>query len=381
MRVYLDNAATTPIDPEVFEAMKPYLMDHFGNPSSIHHHGREAKSAIEKSRRLIADYLNAAPSEIFFTSGGTEADNTALKSTIETKNINHAITSKVEHHAVLHSLETLEKSGAINLHFVQLDELGHVDINHLEELVTGHPGSLVSLMHANNEIGNLNDIEKIGELCAEYDSVFHSDTVQAVGHYKHDLQKIKLHCMVGAAHKFHGPKGTGFLYLNSDHRIEALIHGGSQERNMRGGTENVAGIVGLAKAFELAYSEMEHHQSYITSLKSQMVDKIREKIQGIRFNGDSANLQGSLYTVLNVSLPPSDENEMLLFSLDINGVSASGGSACASGSTVGSHVLSALNVDPRRGAVRFSFSKFNKPEEIDFAVDKLADVVSEKYQS
>ncbi|MDA0193741.1 MAG: cysteine desulfurase family protein [Bacteroidetes bacterium] len=381
MRVYLDNAATTPLDPEVFEAMKPYLINHFGNPSSIHHHGREAKAAVEKSRRSIAEYLNAAPSEIFFTSGGTEADNTALRSSIETKNIKHVITSRIEHHAVLHTLEMLEKLGITSLHFVNLNKLGHIDLSHLEELLKEHPQSLVSLMHANNEIGNLNDIEKIGAICSEYDTTFHSDTVQAVGHYKHDLQVLKLHCMVGAAHKFHGPKGIGFLYLNSNHRINPLIQGGSQERNMRGGTENVAGIVGLAKAFQLAYQNMEQHQSYIQSLKARMIQKLKERIDGVQFNGDSANLESSLYTVLNISLPPSEENEMLLFSLDINGVSASGGSACASGSNIGSHVLSALNTDPLRGAVRFSFSKFNKPEEIDFAVEKLSEVVAEKSQA
>ena len=381
MRVYLDNAATTPLDLEVFEAMKPYLVNHFGNPSSIHHHGREAKAAVEKSRRSIAEYLNAASSEIFFTSGGTEADNTALRSSIETMKIKHVITSRIEHHAVLHTLEMLAKSGITSLHFVNLDEFGHIDLAHLEELVKEHPESLVSLMHANNEIGNLNDIEKIGELCLEHNAIFHSDTVQAVGHYKHDLQEIKLHCMVGAAHKFHGPKGTGFLYLNSKHHISPFIQGGSQERNMRGGTEYVAGLVGLAKAFQLAYQDMEQHRSYIESLKARMIQKLKERISEVRFNGESANLERSLYTVLNVSLPPSDENEMLLFSLDINGVSASGGSACASGSNVGSHVISALNVDPRRGAVRFSFSKFNKPEEIDFAVEKLSEVISEKDQA
>lgn len=379
MRVYLDNAATTALDPEVFEAMKPYYLDLYGNPSSIHTHGRQAKAAIEKSRRQIADYLQAAPSEIFFTSGGTEADNAALKCAVATKNIKHAITSKVEHHAVLHTLETLEKNGAIELSFVHLDEKGHADLNHLEEWLKQHPNALVSLMHANNEIGNLLDMEKVGAMCEEYGAVFHSDTVQAVGHYEHDLSKIKVHSMVGAAHKFHGPKGVGFLYLNNEHNIAPFIEGGSQERNMRGGTENVAGIVGLAKACELAYEHMDQHRQHIEGLKKHMIERLLEYVEDVAFNGDSANLEKSLYTVLNVCLPPSEENEMLLFSLDINKVSASGGSACSSGSNVGSHVLAALDRDPNRAAIRFSFSKFNTIEDIDFAVERLAEIVGEKH--
>ncbi len=379
MRVYLDNAATTALDPEVFEAMKPYYLDLYGNPSSIHTHGRQAKAAIEKSRRQIADYLQAAPSEIFFTSGGTEADNAALKCAVATKNIKHAITSKVEHHAVLHTLETLEKNGAIELSFVHLDEKGHADLNHLEEWLKQHPNALVSLMHANNEIGNLLDMEKVGAMCEEYGAVFHSDTVQAVGHYEHDLSKIKVHSMVGAAHKFHGPKGVGFLYLNNEHNIAPFIEGGSQERNMRGGTENVAGIVGLAKACELAYEHMDQHRQHIEGLKKHMIERLLENVEDVAFNGDSANLEISLYTVLNVCLPPSEENEMLLFSLDINKVSASGGSACSSGSNVGSHVLAALDRDPNRAAIRFSFSKFNTIEDIDFAVERLAEIVGEKH--
>lgn len=378
MRVYLDNAATTAVDPEVFEAMKPYYLENYGNPSSIHTHGRLAKAAIERSRRQIAGYLNSAPSEIFFTSGGTEADNTALRCSIESKNIKHALTSRIEHHAVLHTLESLEKSGKIELTFVNLDEKGRVDMGHLESWLKSHPNSIVSLMHANNEIGNLNDIETIGEWCLEYGAIFHSDTVQAVGHYVHDLQKLKIHCMVGAAHKFHGPKGTGFLYLRNEHVIEPLIQGGSQERNMRGGTENIAGIVGLAKSFELAYEKMDEHRKHIESLKKRMIERLKEQVADIAFNGESANLEKSLYTVLNVCLPPSEENEMLLFSLDINKVSASGGSACSSGSNVGSHVLAALDRDPNRGAIRFSFSKFNTAEEIDFAVDKLSEIVAER---
>jgi cysteine desulfurase len=378
MKVYLDNAATTPIDPEVFEAMKPYILDHYGNPSSIHSHGREVRSAIEKARKKVADLLNTSPAEIFFTSGGTEADNTALGCTLQSENYQQVVTSKIEHHAVLHSLQSLEKQGKINISYVDVDKSGNISLDHLQRLLDAKGPSMVSLMHANNEIGNLTDIKKVGEICREYSAIFHSDTVQAIGHYTHDLQSIDVHCIVGSAHKFHGPKGTGFLYISGTHKISPLIHGGAQERNMRGGTENVIGIVGLAKALELAHTHMEDHQKYIQGLKTHMIEQLKSRIPGVAFNGLSDCEDRSLYTILNVSLPPSSDNEMLLFNLDINGISASGGSACASGSNVGSHVLTALEADLDRGSVRFSFSKFNTLEEIDYTVSKVAELYQVK---
>ena len=374
MKVYLDNAATTPIDPEVFETMKPYMLSHYGNPSSIHAHGRQVRSAIEKSRRTVAELLNTSPAEIFFTSGGTEADNTAICGTLESQKFNQVITSRIEHHAVLHTLQHLEAQDRIELQYVDVDATGSIDLNHLTELLKESGPALVSLMHANNEIGNLTDIEKVGEICKEFKSVFHSDTVQAVGHYTHNLQQVNVHCMVGAAHKFHGPKGVGFLYLKAEHKIPPFIHGGSQERNMRGGTENVIGIVGLAKALEMAYEKMQDHHKYIQGLKTFMIEKLKQDIPGIQFNGLSDQPDQSLYTVLNVSFPPTEDNEMLLFNLDINGISASGGSACSSGSSVGSHVLAALKGDPSRGSVRFSFSKFNTKDEVNYTVGKLAEL-------
>ena len=377
MNVYLDNAATTPLDPEVFEAMKPYMTEFYGNPSSIHAHGRQVRSAIEKSRKMVAELLNAAPAEIFFTSGGTEADNTAICGTIESLGIKHAITSPIEHHAVLHTLNALEMSGKIKVSYVELDMKGHLNFDHLEELLKKNPTSLVSLMHANNEIGNLANIKRISGLCREYESFFHSDTVQSIAHYRLDLQDLTAHCLVGSAHKFHGPKGIGFLYLNSDHKIPPYIMGGAQERNMRGGTENVYGIVGLAKAMEIGYNHLDEHEKHIRTLKKRMVQKLREQLPEVGFNGDSAS-QNSLYTVLNVCLPPTEDNEMLLFNLDINNISVSGGSACSSGSSVGSHVLEAIHSDPNRGAIRFSFSKFNRAEEVDYVVDKLAELYSIK---
>lgn len=376
--IYLDNAATTALDPEVFEAMKPYMLNHYGNPSSIHSHGREVRTAIEKSRRTIAELLNTSPSEIFFTSGGTEADNTALRCSIEQKGIKKVLTSKIEHHAVLHTLQHLEKAGQISLDYVALDENGSVELDDLKDWLAKNPDSLVSLMHGNNEIGNILDIEEVSWLCKQYNAVFHSDTVQTMAHYNHDLQKIKAQHIVGAAHKFHGPKGVGFLYINNEHKIHPFIHGGAQERNMRGGTENVYGIVGLAKAMEIAYRDMEEHQNHIQGLKDRMIQKLKAKVEGVDFNGLSANQDKSLYTVLNVCLPPSDMSDMLLFNLDIKGISASGGSACSSGSDVGSHVIAELGKASERPNVRFSFSKYNTAEDIDKAVDALSEIYEKK---
>lgn len=374
MSIYLDNAATTPLDPEVFEAMKPFLLHDFGNPSSTHSHGRKVRSAIEMGRKRIAEMLNCTPGEIIFTSGGTEADNAIIVCSIHTFKIKHAISSAIEHHAVSHTLEILAKDGVIELHLVKLDEQGNVDYNDLERLLKAYPGALVSLMHANNEIGNLLDLDRVAELVNQYNGYFHSDTVQSVGHYRHDLKKSKVHAMTAAAHKFHGPKGIGFMYINKDKKIQSFVHGGAQERNMRGGTENTFGIVGLAKAMEIAYNDLEHHTEYIKGLKAKMIELLKENIPGVTFNGASGDLDNSLYTVLNVSFPESEENEMLLFNLDMVGISASGGSACSSGASTGSHVLNALYPGSKRGAVRFSFSKFTKPEDIEYTVEKLAEL-------
>lgn len=373
-KIYLDNAATTAIDKEVLELMKSTMEFQFGNPSSIHSHGREVRTIIENARKTVAKLLNTSPAEIFFTSGGTEADNMAINCAINDYGLTHAITSKIEHHAVLHTLEILEKKGLIKLSFVNLDEKGHVDTNHLEELLANNERSFVSLMHANNEIGNLIDLEKVGDICEKYNAIFHCDTVQTMGHYRHDLSKLKVHFITCAAHKLHGPKGVGFLYINHTIKIKPMIHGGAQERNMRGGTENVYGIVGLAKALEIAYAELDEHQNYIQGLKSYMQEQLLANIPGIGFNGD-VDSNHSLYTVLNVSFPASEMGEMLLFSLDISGISASGGSACSSGSNVGSHVLTAIGSPSDRAAVRFSFCKYNTKEEIDIVVEKLKELV------
>lgn len=373
-RVYLDNAATTPLDPQVLEVMLPLMTDHFGNPSSIHSHGRTVKSTIEKARKSVAQLLNTSPAEIFFTSGGTEADNTALICSVESHGIQHVLSSALEHHAVLHTLDYLAQKGKITLTLAPHDAQGVIDLDFVAEWLQTHPKAMVSLMHGNNEIGNLLPLEQVGQLCRASGALFHSDTVQTMGHYVHDLQHLPIDFVVGAAHKFHGPKGVGFLYVNADTKIHPFIHGGAQERNMRGGTENVYGIVGLAKALELAYQGMSEHRAHVENLKRSFIQQLQHAIPDVRFNGLSGELDKSLYTVLNVSFPPSDEQDMLLFNLDIAKISCSGGSACSSGTNVGSHVLQALQVDPTRGNVRFSFSKFTKQEEIDYAVKTLVDL-------
>jgi cysteine desulfurase len=376
-KVYLDNAATTPLDPEVFEAMRPLMLENFGNPSSIHSYGRKVRSEMEIARKKVADLLKTSPAELFFTSGGTEADNTALRCAVEGLGVKRIITSKIEHHAVLHTAEYLQKHHGIELLFLKTDAQGNVDLAQLEEILkAGGPKTLVSLMHGNNEIGNLIDLEAVGNLAHEFGAIFHSDTVQTMGHFEHDLSVLPVDFIVGSAHKFHGPKGVGFLYVNHTIKIPPFILGGAQERNMRGGTENIYGIVGLAKALELSYAKMESHRNHIMNLKKQMIEGLKANVPGVSFNGMSEDFERSLYTVLNVSTAPSDTNEMLLFNLDISGISISGGSACSSGSNVGSHVLAELDRDPNAGAIRFSFSRYNTIEEVNFAVEKLAEIAS-----
>lgn len=373
MRVYFDNAATTPIDKDVLKAMYEVMESQYGNPSSIHAHGREVRTVIEKARKSIAALLHASPSEFFFTSGGTEADNMAIRSGITDHGIKHAITSAIEHHAVLHTLQALEKNGLIRLSYVNIDSKGNIDLQHLEELLNTEGRSFVSLMHANNELGTLTDIERVGDICEKYNAIYHCDTVQTMGHYPHDLSRLKVHFLVCAAHKLHGPKGVGFLYINHKIKINPMIFGGSQERNMRGGTENVYGIVGLAKSLEIAYEKMDEHQQYIQGLKSYMMEQLKVNVPGIAFNGE-VDPDKSLYTILNVSFPEMEMAEMLLFSLDIAGISASGGSACSSGTNIGSHVLNGIHANPDRPAVRFSFSKYNTKEEVDFVVEKIKEI-------
>lgn len=377
LKVYLDNAATTPIAKEVLDEMLPYLTEHFGNPSSIHGYGRKAKAAIEKVRKTVAKYLNASTSEIFFTGSGTESNNTVIKCAVRDLGVKRIISSKIEHHCVLHSVEAIAREG-VKLDFVSLDALGRPDMNELKLLLEKNGGpTLVSLMHANNEIGTMIDLAAVATLCEQYGAYFHSDTVQTIGYIPFDVQKTKIHFLSGSAHKFHGPKGIGFLYINSEVSLKPFVDGGSQERNMRAGTENVSGIVALGKALELCVEDMVANRQYILDLKHYMMQQLQLQVPGIQFNGDTSD-SGSNYKVLSVSLPPHEKSELILFNLDMAGVAASGGSACTSGSEKGSHVLEAIGADPKRKAVRFSFSKYNTKAEIDYAVEVLAKVLVEK---
>ena len=370
MKVYFDHAATTPLDPEVFEAMLPVLRDDFGNPSSSHAFGRKVKAHLETSRKTIAALLNVSPGEIIFTSGGTEADNMAIRCSVGNLGVKHIITSPLEHHAVLHTVEELAEAGLAEMHLVQLLPNGHIDLAHLETLLQTHQNVLVSLMHGNNEVGNLLDLPAVSALCRRYQALFHSDTVQTMSHYAFDFQALDLDFAVGAAHKFNGPKGVGFLYHNKRNRIKPLITGGSQEREMRGGTENVYGIVGMAKAMSVAYRDMEKKRAHIEGIKQYMIEQIRSRFPAIRFNGDSDGR--SLYTVLSLAFPPEVASDILLFSFDLNGIAVSGGSACSSGSNAGSHVIRAIGKNLDHAPVRFSFGKTNTKEEADYALNYIA---------
>ncbi len=373
-RIYLDNAATTALDPQVLEAMMPFLTTNFGNPSSIYSYGRESRMAVEMARKSVAKILNAHPAEIFFTSGGTESSNMAITAAVRDLGCKHIISSVIEHHATTNTVDYLLQNGEAILSFVNILPNGHIDIKDLEKLLANSKEKcLVSLMHANNEIGNMLDIKRVGELCKKHNAIFHSDTVQTVGHFPFDLRNTPVDFITGAGHKFHGPKGVGILYINENIKIKPFINGGSQERNMRAGTENLYGIVGFAKALQLATDNHEQDNLYISGLKKYMMDQLIRNIEGVTFNGDP--LGNSLYAVLSASFPKTEKSEMILFNMDINHICASGGSACTSGADQGSHVIRSINNNPNQVTVRFSFSKYNSKEEIDTVVEKLKEFI------
>ncbi len=374
-KIYFDNAATTPVREEVIAKMQDALVNSYGNPSSIHGFGRSAKTEIEQARKTIAKYLNAQASEIIFTSGGTEADNMILRSAVKDMGVQTIITSKIEHHAVLHTAEALKKQFGIHIEFVALDSYGNPDIQHLEKLLLADDSiKLVSLMHVNNEIGNILDLQEIAVMCKANGALFHSDTVQSIGHFKWDVQSTPIDFMVASAHKFHGPKGVGFAFIRKNTNLEPLILGGSQERGYRAGTEPIHNIVGLKEAFVAAYDDLEEERKYITGLKEYFIKKIKVAIPEVEFNGYSGNLERSTYTLVNVCLPFSKEkSQMLLFHLDLKGIACSEGSACQSGASGGSHVLAEILSDEelQKPSVRFSFSKYNTSEEVDYVIEVL----------
>lgn len=373
-RIYFDNAATTSLDPAVLEAMMPYLTEKFGNPSSIYSYGRESRMAIEQARKSVAKNLGAKPAEIFFTSGGTESSNTILHAAIYDLGCQHIISSPIEHHATLHTVEHLAKTAGIALSYVNILPNGHVDIESLAQLLANNPAkAIVSIMHANNEIGNMIDLQKVGEICKKHNAYFHSDTVQTVGHFPFNLKETPVDFITGAGHKFHGPKGVGILYINENIKISPLVHGGAQERNMRAGTENLYGIVGFAKALELATEHHENDSNYINGLRKYMHAQLIAHIPAVSFNGDTFG--DSLYTLLSVNFPKNEKSEMMLFNLDIHHICASGGSACSSGAQQGSHVINALNKGADIATIRFSFCKHNTKEEIDQVIATLKDLL------
>ncbi|MBX2888789.1 MAG: cysteine desulfurase [Ferruginibacter sp.] len=374
-RIYFDNAATTALDPVVLEAMMPYLTEKFGNPSSIYSYGRESRMAVENARKSVAKILNARPAEIFFTSCGTESNNTILTAAVRDLQCKRIITSHIEHHAVTHTVEYLDELDSVKIEYVHLLPNGHIDISHLEKLLLSSTDkTLVSLMHANNEIGNMIDLHEVGTLCKKYNAYFHSDTVQTVGHFPFDLRNTPVDFITASAHKFHGPKGCGMLFINEHVRIKPFIHGGSQERNMRAGTENVYGIVGFAKALEMATENYLAESEHVRKVKYYMHDELQKHIHNVGFNGDP--LGRSNYTVLSVSFPKNDKTGMLLFNLDIHNICASSGSACSSGADAGSHVISAIHPQDDQVTVRFSFCKYNTTKEVDTVVSTLKELLN-----
>lgn len=377
MRVYFDNAATTSLIPEVISAMTDAMHHLNGNPSSIHADGRNVRAAVEEARKTVARHIGAGIGEIFFTSGGTESNNMVLKNAVRDLGVQHIISSPIEHHAVLHTLENLQKYQNINVELLSVDEKGRINPAELaEKLAASGKKTLVTLMHSNNEIGTLTDIDAVARICAQHGAYFHSDTVQTMGFYPIDVNKTPIHFLTGSAHKFHGPKGIGFVYINSRVSIKPFIDGGSQERNMRGGTENVHGIIGLGKALDSAYSHIDEHKKQITALRNYFKQQLENIFEDIEFVGD---INGEAhYKVLNVSFPPSPRAELLLFLLDMSGISASGGSACSSGAEGGSHVLNALCINPDRKSIRFSFSHLNTQAEVDYTLEKLKSLVALK---
>lgn len=373
-RIYLDNAATTPISDEVFEAMLPFLKEQFGNPSSTHAEGRTARAAVEKSRRNIARLIAASPSEIFFTSGGTEANNTALKGSVRDLGVKRIISSPIEHACVKNSIAALVRDEAIRFDLVKIDHFGRVDLNHLEALLSEDSKTLVTIMHSNNEIGTLNNIVAIANLCKQKGVYFHTDSVQTLGYYDINTLNIPIHFLSGSAHKLHGPKGIGFLYVNKNIHISPLIDGGGQERSLRSGTENVPGIIGFGKAVEIAEKEMLDWKNYISSLKQYFMDELLKLFpEKVSFNGDVYG--DSHYKVLSVNFDTPVPAEMLLFKLDLAGISASGGSACSSGAMKASAVISALGVPSHLKTVRFSFSHYLSNGEIDITLEKLKEII------
>ena len=375
-KVYLDNAATTPIDTAVIDKITEVMRHSYGNPSSTHQFGRKARTIVEEARKSIAKQFNVTASEIVFTAGGSEADNLILRNAVENLGIEHIISSKIEHHAVLHQVEAIAKEFNLVVSYVNLNGKGEVDYEHLETLLKGSTKkTLVSLMYINNEIGNILDIKKVCDFCTSNAALFHSDTVQAIGHYEIDLQKTPIDFMVASAHKFHGPKGVGFAIIKKGFGIKPMLIGGEQERGARAGTENVHNIAGMQLALEIAIENLTHDKQYIGNLKTYFIDELNRLDADISFNGCSSVMESSSYLIVNTRFPK--DFPMFLFSLDLKGIAASGGSACQSGSNQGSHVLNTILKpdEAEKTSVRFSFSKFTTKEDLDYTIQVIKELI------
>lgn len=379
--IYLDNAATTCVRKEVSDKMASVLRSYYGNPSSTHSFGRSSKSILEKCRKNIASFFNVKPSEIIFTSGGTEADNLVLRSAVLDLKINHIITSKIEHHAVGHTVNYLKDNFNVKISYVRVFPDGKIDYSHLDEILSkNNLKALVTLMHINNEIGTILDLNRVSKICKLHGALFHSDTVQSIGHYPLDLSKINIDFLAASAHKFHGPKGIGFAFIRNGIGIKSIITGGSQERGYRSGTESLHDIVGLNESLKISYERLEIEKAHISEIKSYFINKLNQEIPGVKFNGSSNNLKDSTYTLVSVCFPVDiKKSPLFLFQLDLNGIACSKGSACQSGSDSGSHVLNEILTDDdlKKPSIRFSFSCFNTKNEIDLLVKVLKDIIFE----
>ncbi|OUR91072.1 cysteine desulfurase [Flavobacteriales bacterium 34_180_T64] len=376
--IYLDNAATTQMRMEVIDRMTEVMKSSFGNASSTHSYGRSSKAVIENSRKRIASHFNVSASEIVFTSGGTEADNLVLNSAVRDLGVQEIITSKIEHHAILHTIDQLVKTHSISVQYLNVDKKGVVDYNQLESVLKSDKKQLVSLMHVNNEIGNKLDIKRVADLCNANDVLFHSDTVQSIGHYELNLEEISIDYLAASAHKFHGPKGVGFAFIRKNSGLKPLIFGGEQERGFRAGTESIHNIVGLDEALKLSYDNLESERSYILGLKTYFIEQLIKIFPNTTFNGDCSNHENSTYTLVNVCLPIAPEKAPLLqFQLDLKGIACSKGSACQSGSSQNSHVLSEIlsEEDLLKPSVRFSFSTFNTKDDLDYTISVLKEFI------
>ncbi len=382
--VYFDNAATTPVRQEVIDAMAELMKSHYGNPSSSHAFGRSAKALVEKARKTIAQCLNVLPGEIIFTSGGTEADNFILNSAVRDLKVTRIITSKIEHHAVLHTVQHLAKTFGVTLHYVTVNADGTINIPHLETLLKQtNAKTLVSLMHVNNEIGTILNLEQVSSLCQSYNALFHTDAVQSVGHYTIDLQDVKVDFLAASAHKFHGPKGVGFAFIRKNSGLQPLLFGGEQERGLRAGTEGVHNIVGMEMALKMAYQNLNSEQTYVLELKQYFIAQLIANIPDVRFNGLSNFNNNTTYTLVNVLLPiPPKQAAMLLFQLDLKGIACSKGSACQSGSNQNSHVLTEIlpATDLLKPSLRFSFSIYNTKADADYVVNVLKAFLNKTYR-